>query len=175
MKNDNQNKSIQTSTQKTVPTPHEIKPKLEFGTIEIAAIFGIILTAIVGIIVKIWWAKRERIIKASDDLHATFAPALAQIYLAKKRSNYDVAPAPNVEKYLIDSLIEQATVIEKFRIFVPDKKKVAYQKAWENYRSDVTFGFNTNSFRDDIDVYELYEELIHDILAFSRHRTKSIK
>lgn len=84
MKTENQNKSIQTTIQKATPTPHEIKPKFEFGTIEIAAIFGIILTAIVGIIVRIWWAKRERIVKASDDLHAAFAPALAQIYLAKK-------------------------------------------------------------------------------------------
>ena len=106
--------------------------------------------------------------KAVLAFHDAFAPVVAQINLAKKHSRFDVSPAPNLEKVLGDSLIEQATVIEKFRIFVPESKRAEYQKAWEEYRSEVAFGFDTTRMREDIaDPYAMYENLIHELLAFA--------
>lgn len=101
---------------------------------------------------------------------------LLKFILRKNHSHFDVSPAPNVEKFLSDSLSEQATVIEKFRIFVPESSRAEYQKAWEDYRSEVAFGFDTNSFREDIDdPYAMYENLIHAIIAFGKHRTRNKK
>lgn len=109
--------------------------------------------------------------KAALDFHAAFAPAVAQINLAKKHSRFDVSPALDLEKVLGDSLIEQATVIEKFRDFVPESQKTKYQEAWENYRIEVAFGFDTTRMREDIDdPYAMYEYLIHDILAFAKKK-----
>ena len=173
MKNEIQNKSVQATTQKSTPTQFEVNPKLEFGVIQITAIFGFILITVVGIIVRLWWTKRERLVKASDELHAAFAPALAQLYLAKHHTPFDVSSEPNVEKFLSDSLPDQATVIERFSIYVPKSKRPEYHKAWNEYHCEVEYGFDTTCHRTDIgDPYAVYENLIHAILAFGIHHAK---
>jgi len=53
MENQIKNKTKQETIQKAALTLLEIKPKFEFGTIQIAAIFGIILAAIIAYIAKI--------------------------------------------------------------------------------------------------------------------------
>ncbi len=99
---------------------------------------------------------------------AAFAPALALIYLTKKKRSIDVTTLPNIEKFLSDALLTHATAVELFRIHVPDNKKAQYETAWEAYRDEVAFGFITTSMREDVsDPHSMYEKLIHDILAFA--------
>lgn len=99
---------------------------------------------------------------------AAFAPALALIYLTKKQRRIDVSTLPNIEKFLGDALLTYATAVELFRVHVSDNKKEKYQAAWETFRDEVAFGFDTTSLRGDIsDPHGMYEKLIHDILAFA--------
>lgn len=108
--------------------------------------------------------------KAAANFRAAFAPALSFIYLAKKHgSTHEV---PNVDKFLRDSILPQAAVIEVFRIFVPEGNRTAYQEAWEKYRYEVwNYGFDANSLRQDIDdPYVIYENLIHSILQFAKDK-----
>jgi len=126
---------------------------------------------LVGNHFSIYRDRRQEFNRAVAGFHAAFAPALAQIDLSKRHGRSDVSPAPDVEKFRSASLLEQATAIETFRVFVPESQKTKYQEAWENYRSEVAFGFVTNSLREDIDdPHAMYDNLIHNILAFAKSK-----
>jgi len=113
---------------------------------------------------------QERI-KNIASIRAAFAPALSFIYLAKKHgSTHEV---PDVDKFLKDSLLSQAATIEKFRPFVAEGDRTAYQEAWEKYRYEVwNYGFEATTLRTDVDdPWKVFEDLIHNILQFSDDKT----
>jgi hypothetical protein len=108
---------------------------------------------------------QERIQNVAS-LCAAFAPTLSFIYLAKKHgSTHEI---PDVDKFIRDSLLNQATAIELFRPFVSESDSDTYQEAWEKYRYEVwNYGFDTTTFRTDVDdPWKVFEDLIHNILHF---------
>lgn len=104
--------------------------------------------------------------KGAGALRAAFAPSLSNLYLAKTHgSTHEV---PNVDKLLKESIIAQSSAIEIFRPFVAKNHRSEYQEAWEKYRYQVwNYGFNANSFNEEVEPYSLYEEMIFDILKFA--------
>lgn len=109
--------------------------------------------------------------KAIADFRASFAPAIAFLYLAKKHkipSDKGISPS-DVDKFLRNAILNHAAAIEKFRIFITKDKGTAYQEAWEKYRYEVcNYGFDTTCFRTDIkDPYEMFEDLIQAIIQFT--------
>lgn len=104
---------------------------------EIALIGGAftILGALIGAIVGYWLsrllAERYAFITACANLHAAFAPALGQIFLAQTHGNHD---RPPIDSFVKDNLLAHASAVEIFRPHVSNKNSDAYQEAWENYR-----------------------------------------
>jgi hypothetical protein len=109
--------------------------------------------------------------KSAAEIRSAFAPALATLYLAKKRRNYltDEVPPFNADIYIKEALSGQAAAIEIFRPHVPESKRIAYQEAWEKYRYEVwNYGFEAESLRTDVDdPWKIFEDLIHSILQFA--------
>lgn len=105
--------------------------------------------------------------KAVASIRASFAPALAMIYLAKHHgSTHEV---PNVDAFLKKALPELAAAIEIFRAFISKDERTAYQNAWEKFRYEVwNYGFDATTLREDNDdPYEVFESLINGILQFA--------
>ena len=105
-----------------------------------------IKTALIGIIAALVgaWAgaaisrksaidlmQRQEFNKAAAKLRASFAPALAMIYLARHHGTHD---RPDDDKFIKDNLLIHASAVEEFRPFVTESKRSEYQQAWENYR-----------------------------------------
>jgi hypothetical protein len=107
--------------------------------------------------------------KSVAAFRAAFAPALSFIYLAKKHgSTHD---APDVDKFLKDYLLSQAAAIEQFRPFVAESDRTAYQEAWEKYRYEVwNYEFVSNALNPEVDEFKVYEDMIHEILKFAKHK-----
>jgi hypothetical protein len=114
--------------------------------------------------------------KAAADIRAAFAPALATIYLAQKHRHYpgDEVPPFDVDRFLKETLLNQAAAIEIFRSHVPETNGTAYQETWEKYRYEVwNYGFDTTTFRTDVEnPWKVFEDLIHDILRFAEFKEK---
>ena len=120
-----QNVSKQTTTQHLNPTQSpEVKPKLEFGTVQISVILGIIFTAIAAYISKILLDKRQRFKKASDDFRSVFDRA---IYILETKQFCDR-----------EVLREEFPVHEKAMIQFRDHLKARTSrrccKDWEEYK-----------------------------------------
>jgi hypothetical protein len=115
--------------------------------------------------------KQQEFNKAITSIHAAFAPALAVIYLSRKHNHIqiDIAPPFDVDKFLKEALLGQASAIEVFRPHVPKSKRPEYQEAWEKYRYEVwDYGFLSTEFRSDVDdPGKIYEDLIHGVLQFA--------
>lgn len=97
---------------------------------------------------------------------AAFAPAIAQIYLARSHGTHDT---PIIGNILKDSLISHASTIEEFRPFVMDS--AAYQKAWEEYRKTVcqdNFDIDTAEWGSDMPRWVTVENKIKAILKFAK-------
>lgn len=97
---------------------------------------------------------------------AAFAPAIAQIYLARHHGTHDT---PIVGNILKDSLVAHASAIEEFRPFVCDS--AAYQEAWEQYRKTVrqdNHDIDTAEWGADAPVWSTVEAKINAILAFAK-------
>ena len=96
---------------------------------------------------------------------AAFAPALAEIYLARHHGTHDT---PIVGDILKKSLLTHASAIEEFRPFVSNG--TAYQEAWENYRKTVrqdNHDIDTAEWGTDAATWSTVEAKIQSILAFS--------
>jgi hypothetical protein len=113
--------------------------------------------------------KRQEFNKAVASFRSAFAPALAILYLRKMhRANLD---SPDVDGFLFKAILDHAAAIEEFRIFVPEGKRTAYQKAWEDYRKiagDKDHGVFVTKFITKVDPYDFIAQKIHDILIFAQ-------
>lgn len=127
MKDQIQNKTTQTTVQQASPAPLEVKPKMEFGTIQITAIVGFILVVIVGYILQILWHKRQRFIKASDDFRAAFDDTI-----------HVLETKPFCDRDILN---------ENFR---------THEKAMIKFRDNNLKGKRLNSFNKDWQQYEKY-------------------
>jgi hypothetical protein len=106
-------------------------------------------------------------------LRSAFAPALAMIYLARHHGTHNT---PDDDEFIKKALLDHATAIEEFRIFVPESKQTAYQEAWEAYRKDAlqdifdrTGDEWSQAAHEDREVPhgKIIEERINAILAFA--------
>lgn len=143
----------------------------------IAGIAGAIVGGTIGVVgtylgaIKIY--KRQEHNKAIINFYTVFEPTLAFLYLAKKHripSDKGISPA-DVDKFLRDAILNHAAAIEKFRPHISESKGTAYQEAWEKYRYDVcNVGFISQDFNQNINAYEVFESLIHNILQFAKEK-----
>lgn len=123
MENQIKNKTKQETIQKATPTPLEVKPKFEFGTIQIAAIFGIILAATIAYLARILWHNRQRFIKASDEFRAAFDVAI-----------HALETIPFCDRNILNENFrthEKAMI--KFRDNLKGKKLNSFNKDWKQY------------------------------------------
>lgn len=100
---------------------------MEFGTIQIAVIIGIVLTVVLGAIVNMLCHKRQRFIKACDDFCAAFAPELAA--LKNPSSDHPIDPYETLKS----AFEKHRTAVSVFRQFLRKGERRRFDKAWENY------------------------------------------
>lgn len=111
-------------------------------------------------------ADREAARVSAAKFRAAFAPALAEIYLARHHSPHGT---PVVGDILKKSLLAYASAIDEFRPFASDG--AAYQEAWEEYRKAV---WQDNSVIDsaewetDAETWSIIEGKINVILQFAK-------
>lgn len=129
-----------------------------------------VVGALIGAIVAYWLTAKLEVFKehraARTKFRAAFAPAIAQIYLARHHGTHDT---PIVGNILKDALVSHATAVEEFRPFVCNG--VAYQKAWEQYRKTVrqdNNGIDTAEWGTDAARWSTMEVQIEAILSFAK-------
>ena len=111
-------------------------------------------------------AETNAIRDARAKFRAAFAPAIAQIYLARHHGTHDT---PIVGNILKETLVAHAAAIEEFRPFVSDS--AAYQEAWEKYRKTVrqdNHDINTAEWATDAALWSTVEDQIENILASAK-------
>ena len=95
-----------------------------------------VVGALIGAVIAYWLTAKLEVFKerrvACTNLRAAFAPAVAQIYLARHHGTHDTPVVGNILK---ESLVFHASSVEEFRPFASDG--VAYQEAWEQYQKTV--------------------------------------
>jgi hypothetical protein len=129
-----------------------------------------VVGALISAVVAYWLTAKLEVFKnrraACANFRAAFAPAIAQIYLARHHGTHDTPVVGNILK---DSLVAQASAIEEFRPYVSDS--AAYQEAWEQYRKTVRQDNNvidTAEWGNDAPIWSTVEEKIHAILEFAK-------
>ena len=130
-------------------------------------IVGALIGALVSYRLSKVFAKNNAIVNAQAKLRATFAPSLAQIYLAQKHGNHD---RPDINSFVKENLLGHASAVEEFRPHIPCKNRVAYQDAWENYRKIANDSIESAT-EDRVKGVELggaLEKSIHKILSFAK-------
>ena len=124
MKKDIQKNANQTANSNAVAVrPIETKPKIQFGTIEIAAVVIIILAAIVAYIGKMIWDRRGRFIKASDEFRAAFDVAM-----------HALETIPFCDRDILNEnygVHEKAMI--KFRDNLKGRRLNSFNKDWKQY------------------------------------------
>lgn len=123
MDKQNPNKTNQATLKNSIPSPFEVKPKFEFGTIQIAAIFGIIVTAVIVYIAKILWYNRQRFIKASEEFRVAFDVAI-----------HALETTPFCDRNILNENFrthEKAMI--KFKEHLRGKKLDCFNKDWKQY------------------------------------------
>lgn len=132
--------------------------------------FFTVVGALIGAIVAYWLTVKLEYFKehraARTKFRAAFAPAIAQIYLARHHGTHDT---PIVGNILKDALVSHATAVEEFRPFVCSS--VAYQEAWEQYRMTVRQDNNdidTAEWGTDAALWSTVEVQIEAILSFAK-------
>ena len=128
-----------------------------------------VVGALIGAIIAYWLTAKLEVLKerrtACAKFRAAFAPAIAQIYLARHHGTHDT---PLVGNILKDALVSHATAFEEFRPFVCNR--VAYQEAWEQYRKTVrqdNHDIDTAEWGTDAALWSTVESQIQTILSFS--------
>lgn len=129
-----------------------------------------VVGALIGAVVAYWLTAKLEVFKerraACASLRAAFAPAIAQIYLARHHGTHDT---PIVGKILKDLLVSHAAAVEEFRPFVSDG--TAYQDAWEEYRKAVrqdNYDIDTAEWGTDAHLWSTVEAKIHAVIAFAK-------
>lgn len=111
-------------------------------------------------------ADREAVRSSVAKFRAAFAPALAEIYLARHHGPHDT---PVVGDILKKSLLAHAYAIEEFRPFASDG--AAYQEAWEEYRKTVrqdNWAIDSAEWETDEETWSVPEGKINAILQFAK-------
>ena len=128
-----------------------------------------IVGALIAAVVAYWLTTKLEIFKerraACTSLRAAFAPAIAQIYLARHHGTHDTPVVGNILK---DALVSHASAVEKFRPFASDD--AAYQEAWEQYRKTVSQDnhiIDTAEWETDAALWSTVETRIRAILSFA--------
>jgi hypothetical protein len=129
-----------------------------------------VVGALIGAVVAYWLTAKLEVFKerraACVNFRAAFAPAIAQIYLARHHGTHDTPVVGNILK---DSLVFHASAVEGFRPFVSDS--AAYQEAWENYRKTVRQDNNdidTAEWGTDAPLWATVEAKIHAVMEFAK-------
>ena len=129
-----------------------------------------VVGALIGAIVAYWLTAKLEVFKehrtARAKFRAAFAPAVAQIYLARHHGTHDTPVVGNILK---DALVSHATAIEEFRPLVCNG--VAYQEAWEQYRKTVrqdNDDIDTAEWGTDAALWSTVEAQIKVILLFAK-------
>lgn len=129
-----------------------------------------VVGALIGAVVAYWLTSKLEVFKerraACANFRSAFAPAIAQIYLARHHGTHDTPVVGNILKA---SLVSHASAVEEFRPFVSDS--IAYQEAWEQYRKAVRQDNNdidTAEWGTDDPLWSTVEAKIHAILEFAK-------
>lgn len=129
-----------------------------------------VVGALIGAVVSYWLTAKIEALKerraACANFRTSFAPAIAQIYLARHHGTHDTPVVGNILK---DLLVSHASAVEEFRPFVSDS--AAYQEAWEQYRKMVRQDNNdidTSEWGTDAPLWSTVEAKIHAILEFAK-------
>lgn len=129
-----------------------------------------VVGALIGAVVAYWLTAKLEAFKersvACANLRSAFAPAIAQIYLARHHGTHDTPVVGNILK---DSLVSHASAVEEFRPFASDG--ISYQEAWEEYRKIVRQDNNdidTAEWGTDAPIWSAVEAKIHAILEFAK-------
>jgi hypothetical protein len=145
-------------------------------------IFGFILTAVdlwllaIAGTIAAWFVphrlavdreKRTRLRIASDNLRATFNPALA--FLEQCRLHCSDHERPDASAFLREAYVAHDAAIRQFRPLVGRLRRHAYDKAWQHYcelnpSREVGAVFMVS---DQPDPWRCIQERIHAILAFT--------
>lgn len=128
-----------------------------------------IVGAFIGAIAAYWLSTHLERFKehreARTKFRAAFAPALAQLGIARRHG--PTHNAPDIDGILGASLLNHAAALEEFRVFVACGKRSAYQEAWENYCETVKGGIFIADTINDKDPWSVFEEKIHALLRFA--------
>ena len=129
-----------------------------------------VVGALIGALVAYWLTTKLEVFKenraARSKFRAAFAPAIAQIYLARHHGTHDTPVVGNILK---DVLVSHASAVEEFRPFVCNG--VAYQEAWEQYRKTVRQDNNdidTAEWETDAALWSTVEAQINAIFSFAK-------
>ena len=129
-----------------------------------------VVGALIGALVAYWLTTKLEVFKerrtACAKFRTAFAPAIAQIYLARHHGTHDTPVIGNILK---EALVSHASAVEDFRPFVCNG--VAYQEAWEQYRKTVRQDNNdidTAEWGTDAPSWSAVESQIQTILSFAK-------
>ena len=106
--------------------------------------------------------------KSVAAFRAAFAPTFAFIYLAKTHGL--THEAPDVDKFLKEAFLVQASAIEEFRFLVPKSGREDYQKAWDEYYKTAQGGTFVEKFIGNDDPLAFIEQKIRNILQFAKEK-----
>jgi hypothetical protein len=130
----------------------------------IPILLPVLITAFFAAFIPRKIKERQRRITAGDDLRKAFAPALAQISVA--RTHKSTHNAPDLDGFLNRTLEGQATAFEQFKFFIASKNRANYDKAWDEYHKAVKGGVYVANFIGH-NPFDYFEEKINGILAFT--------
>lgn len=134
----------------------------------IAWSFPVLLTALLASIITRKHKENERLEEAKARLRTAFTSTLGQ--LAFSKGFRDTHEAPPIDKQLLDAIPTQTIAIEEFRFFIPNKKRTAYQQAWDEYKKAADGGIWIAGYpgtESEKDPYGFMEDKIHTILKFT--------
>ena len=130
------------------------------------AIFGALFGAFFTYLFAIRLENYKKYLIACSKLRAAFAPALAQIELGRQHNS--THEAPDVDGFLRNELLANASAVEEFRPFVNCKKnRKGYQKAWSEYCEVVKGGLFVAAYDGEEGSHAAIQKKIHAILAYA--------
>lgn len=138
----------------------------------IGAVVGFIIRAIIGD--QLARSRNKETVRFSESykssilFRAAFNPTLAQLDLARKHKS--THEAPDIDGYFLAVLPIQAEAIKGYRFFIPENKKEAYQKAWNDYYETAKGGTFVEQFVGNDDPLGFIEQKIHNILQFAKEK-----
>jgi hypothetical protein len=108
---------------------------------------------------------------AAVKFRGAFAVALATIEAAVRHDSMD-PHRPKVSELLRDSFVNHAAAVEEYKPFVPTKRRLAYQRTWQQYKelaydaAGVSAEFLAEH-RDEDAPLTVIKNRIHAVLTFA--------